>query len=64
MLIEISVRDILNELIKPSNNRGLAIIVDFVTQKLLISDKKFRSFIPPQNWKITPKLRQIFRYKL
>ena len=34
-------------------------VLDSVTQKLLIIDKKLRSFIPPQVRKMTPKLHQI-----
>ena len=45
-------------MIKPFNNGGLASLVDYVTHKVLISDTKLRSFIPPQVQKITPKLRK------
>ena len=42
-----SVRDIQNDTIKPSDNGGLDSVVDSVTNKVLISDTKLRSFIPP-----------------
>ena len=60
MLIGISVRDIHNDMIKPSNNGGLASVVDSMTQKLLISDTSLRLLIPPQVRKVTPKLRHIY----
>ena len=60
----ISVRDIHNDMIKPSDNVGLESVVDSVTPKLLISNTILRSFISPRVCKMTPKLRQIFRCEL
>ena len=57
--LNISVRDLHNNMIKLSNNVGLDRVVDSVTQKVLISDKTLRPFIPPQVRKMTPKLCQI-----
>ena len=57
--MDIYVSNIHNDMIKPSGNGGLEIVVDSVTHKVLISDTKLRSFIPPQVHKMTPKLRQI-----
>ena len=37
--MDISVMDIHNDMIKPSNNGGLESVVDYMTHKLLISDK-------------------------
>ena len=48
-----------NDKIKPYGNGRLENVVDSVTQKVPISDATLRSFIPPQVWKITPRLRQI-----
>ena len=62
--MDISVRDIQNDLVKLSNNYGLVSVVDSVTQKELISDTTLRSFIPPQVRKMTPKLGQICRYEI
>ena len=59
IVMEIYVRDIHNDIIKPSNNGGLVGVVDNMTHKLLISDTTLRSFIPLQVRKMTPKLRQI-----
>ena len=64
MLIDISVRDLHNDMIKPSENSGLASVVDSVTQKVRMLDTTLRSFIPPQVCKMTPKLRQICGCKL
>ena len=61
MLMDIYVRYIQNDTIKLSMNGGLTSVVDYVTQKVLISDTALRSFIPPQVRKMTPKLRQICR---
>ena len=58
-LMDISVRDIHNDMIKPYEIGGLASVIDYVTQKLMISDTKLRSFITPQISKINPKLFQI-----
>ena len=60
--MDISVRDPHNDMIKPYDNGGLEIIVDSVTQKVLISDTALRSLIPTQCCKMTPKLRQICGY--
>ena len=57
--MDISVRDIHNDMIKSSENGVLDSVVDSVTHKFLIIDTTLRSFIPPQVWKMTPKLRQI-----
>ena len=57
MLMVIYVRDIHNDMIKPSENVGLESVVDSVTQKLLISNIKLRLFITPQVCKMTPRLR-------
>ena len=38
MLFDISVRDINNDMIKPSDNGGLESVADSVTHKELISD--------------------------
>ena len=59
MLMEIYVRDIHSDMIKPSYNGGLDNVVDLVTHKSLIFDITLRSFIPPQVHNITPKLCQI-----
>ena len=59
MLMDIYVRDIHNDMIKPFKNGGLASVVDYLTQKVPISDITLKSFIPPQVCKMTPKLRQI-----
>ena len=56
MLMEISVKYLHNDMIKPFDNGGLDILLDSVTHKLLISDTTLRSFIPPQVRKMTPKL--------
>ena len=45
--MEIYVRYIHNDMIKPSYNGGLEIVADSVTQKLLISDTTLMSFMPP-----------------
>ena len=55
MPMGIYVRDLRNDMIKPYNNGELAIVVDSVTQEVLISDIIPRPFIPPQVWKMTPK---------
>ena len=54
--MKFSVRDLHNDTIKPSDNGRLASVVDYVTQKVPISDTALRSSIPPQDRKITPKL--------
>ena len=55
----ISVRYLHNDMIKSSENDGLASVFYFVTDKLLISDTRLRLFIPLKVRKMTPKLRQI-----
>ena len=60
----IYIRDLHNHMIKPSNNGGLVSVADYMIQKLLISDTVLRSFIPPQAWKMTTKLRQICRCEI
>ena len=57
--MEIFVRYLQNDMIKPSENDGLEIVVDYVTHKLLISYTTLSMFKPPQVRKMTPKLRQI-----
>ena len=47
MLTDISVRYLHNNMIIPSKNGGLTIVVDSATQKVLISDTTLRSFILP-----------------
>ena len=55
----ISVSYLHNDMIKSSENDGLASVFDFVTNKVLISDTILRSFIPLQVRKTTPKLCHI-----
>ena len=57
--MEISVRDIHNDMIKPYDNGGSESVVDSVTQKLLISATTLRQFILLQVSKMTPRSRQI-----
>ena len=57
MLMDISIRDLHNDMIKPSENVDLDIVVDSATQKFLISGTTLRFFIPPIVRKMTPKLR-------
>ena len=57
--MDISVRDIHNYMIKPSDNSGFQIVADSVTQKFLISDTTLRLFISPHVIKMTPVLCQI-----
>ena len=57
--MDISVKNIQNNMIKPYENGGLESLVDYVAHKLLISDTTLSSFIPPQVYKTTPKLCQI-----
>ena len=45
MCMDIYVRDLHNDTIKPSENVGLAIVADSEIQKVLISDKPSRSII-------------------
>ena len=58
-LMEISIIDLHNNMIKPYDNGGLESVFDSVPQKALISDTTLRSFIPPQVRKMTPKLYHI-----
>ena len=58
--MDISVRYLHNDMIKQFDNGGLAIIVGYVTHKVLISDTTLRSFISPKIRNMTPKLRKIF----
>ena len=62
--MDIYARDLRNDIIKTSDNARLEIVVDSVTQKILIGDITLRSVIPPQFRKMTIKLRQICRYDL
>ena len=64
MLMEISVRDLHNDKIKPFENGGLTSIVDSMTHKVMISDTTLKSFIPPQVRKMTPKLCHICRCEI
>ena len=57
--MDVYVRDIHNNMIKPLENGGLDNVVYSVTNKLMISDTILRSFIPPQIREMTPKLRDI-----
>ena len=61
MLMDTSVRDIHNDMIKPFYNSGLVSVFDSMTHKVLMSDTTLSSFIPPQDRKMTPKLSQICR---
>ena len=51
MLMEISVWDIHNDIIKTSENGDLSSLVDSMTQKYQISDTTLRSFIQPAKMK-------------
>ena len=64
ILMDISVRYLHNDTIKPNENCGLDIVVDSMTHKVLISDTKLVSFIPSQLRKRTPKLLHICRCEL
>ena len=57
--MDISVRDLQDDMIKLFDNDGLASVVDYVTHKVLISDTTLKSNIPPKFCKMTPKLHQI-----
>ena len=57
--MNIYVRDIHNYMIKPSENGGLASVVDYINQKVPISNTRLRSFITPKVCKMTPKLCHI-----
>ena len=62
--MDISIRDLKNDTIKPSKNGGLDSVVVSVTHKVLISDTTLRSYIPTQVRKMTPRLIQICGYEL
>ena len=62
--MDIYVSDIQYDIIKPSDNGGFVSVVDSITHRVMISDTTLSSFIPPQVWKITHKLRQICWYDL
>ena len=47
MLMDISVRDLQDYMIKPFENGGLESVVDSVTHKVMISDTTLWSFILP-----------------
>ena len=57
--MEITLRNLQNNMIKSSMNGVLESVFDSVTHKLMICDKTLRLFIPTQVRKMTPKLRQI-----
>ena len=57
--MNISVQDIHIDTIKPFDNGEWESVVYSVTHKVMIHDTAFRSFIPPQAHKITPKLHHI-----
>ena len=57
--MKISVRYLNHDMIKPSNNVGLASVVEYLTYKVLINFTILRSFIPPKVRKKTPKSHQI-----
>ena len=59
MLMEIYIKDLHNDTIKPYSNGELSSVVNSMTQKLLISDRTLMSFIPPQVRNMTPELRHI-----
>ena len=59
MLVGIYVWDIQNDMIKPSDDVGLARVVDYVTKKVLMCDTTLRSFISTQVRKIISKLSHI-----
>ena len=61
---DISVRDLKNYMIKPSDNGGLDSVVDSAIQKVLISDKTLGLFITPQVRKMTPRLLQIYECEI
>ena len=55
-LMDLSVRDLHNNMIKPSDNGGSESVVDSVTREVMISDRTLRLFIPPQVRKMTTRL--------
>ena len=62
--MKISVRYLNHDMIKPSNNVGLASVVEYLTYKVLINFTILRSFIPPKVQKMTPKLCQICGWEI
>ena len=62
--MEIHIRDMQNDMIKPFQNGVLLSVVHSVTHKVLINDITLRLFIPPQVRKMTHKLRHICRCEL
>ena len=61
MRMDIFVKDIRKNMIKPSDNSGQDRVVYSMTKIALISDTHLSSFIPPKFSKMTPRLRQICR---
>ena len=59
--MEILVRYLHNDMIKPYDDFGLYSVFGSVENEVLIIDTTLRSFIPTQVHNITPRLRQIFR---
>ena len=59
MRMDIFVKDIRKNMIKPSDNSGQDRVVYSMTKIALISDTGLSSFIPPKFSKMTPRLRQI-----
>ena len=55
----IFVKDIRNNMIKPSDNSGQDSVAYSMTKRALISDTRLSSFIPPKVSKMTTRLRQI-----
>ena len=64
MFMDISVKYLHNDMIKPSGIVGLDTWIDYVTQKVLIIDTTLKSFISPQVRKVPHKLRHICGCKL
>ena len=64
MLMQISIRGLQNYIIKTFENDELASVVDYLAQKLLISNTTLMSFIPPQVRKMTTKLRHNCGYEI
>ena len=62
--MKISFRYLQNYMIKIPDNGGSESVVDFVTNKFLISDTTLSSFIPPRVCKMNHRLRHICLYKL
>ena len=61
MRMDIFVKDIRKNMIKPSDNSGQNSVVYSMTKRDLKSDTRLSSFIPPKCSKMTPRLRQICR---